>query len=662
MDDIHQKGFKKGKNRRIAFRVMHNASHHTELQATTSWRTAAGFNRRLLSALMHGDEAKAGVAARILREDAGEARWDEISSGRKSLGVKELERILRGMEKKGYRVNTESLSYGHEETLFGQQAFYDAMARNIQTAEKIRDQLEAISAEGKKNKGYASAIFNIVSHRNPVEKAMESVVELERYTRRNGIVYDEASQSLIAGKKPKTFADRVVDFRFLAAAGAGGAVGYLGGFNLAAAAPGLGLVSGAFLGGLPYLALPFITLSIFKAFSEKSLLKEAGTLGRFAGVMATGFAISFGMVSAMSGILPVIDPASIAAGGGNLITSMAQSFSPSQYILHGIGGGAVLGSLYRAAKMKMADGFQQGANAGKGALKKAFDAASNLVVNRKTVPVINAIGSLGDKAANAVDKTFGHYMNWLGIPAVVIMMSGTLSGGIGGLAAYGAYYATVMAGMATTAVGLAGLARFRYGLGKSGFAALSKIAATAFGTSSSAATMPETKSNLRKIGVPDHIVNSVVPLGANFNMLGTSLYLGATAAVAMAMFGMPLTLPLLAKVGAVTVLTAFGAPGMPSSNIILLDPVLQKTGLDQAQTQKIYKMVLPMDRIFDMSQTVLNVMGDALVALDVWRGEKKRAAAGHEGKKWGQRLREKLAGRKGKSPRPPAGPAIKPGI
>ncbi|MBI1216503.1 MAG: cation:dicarboxylase symporter family transporter [Alphaproteobacteria bacterium] len=625
------------------------------LKATTALTHRDAVNARVLEGLGLGDEPREKIIEKVVRQHPGDnadERWQNVKKSRKTLTVEELAEILREMEQNGYAANAEKAADKKRKSPLNEQAFYDALAKNIEDAEKLKAQLEKLREESKKEKGYLSTAFNLFADKKPVEKALSSVSEFEKYCHKNGITYDEVGRQLVAGEKPRTAFDRIKDFRFLIAAGAGGLLG-LGGISLAGAVPALGMVTGAFFGGLPYLALPFITLSIFKAFSEKSLLKEAGTLGRFGAVMAAGFTISLGITAAMSGILPVIDPATVGMAAKGVATTVAGHvpFSPSQLILQGIAAGAAFGSVYRYAKQRIANGFAKTADAGKNVLAKAFNKAADVLVNKHTAPVINAIGKAADKAASGMDKLFGHYMNFIGIPAVAILMSGALAGGgVAALAAYGGYYATVFTGMAVTSVALGALGYFRYGLRKKEFGSLAKIAGTALGTSSSAATMPVTKQNLKEIGVPDHITNSVVPLGANFNMLGTSLYLGATAAAALVMFGFAPTLPVLAMVGLTTVLTAFGAPGMPSSNIILLDPVLQKTGLSPAQSHKIYEMVLPFDRILDMSQTALNVMGDAMVALDVWRKEKlqgqksgkKPDGQKPEGKKWGDRLRAKI--------------------
>jgi hypothetical protein len=425
--------------------------------------------------------------------------------------------------------------------------------------------------------------------------------------------------------------DKIKDFRFFTAAISGAAVGlggHMAGVNTTSI-PGLEQTPGMFFGALPYVALPFISLSIFRAFSEKSLMEEAGTLVRFAGTMATGVMIGLGMTYGMSDILAGItppDPSEIrdASGGGG-----PGAFSPSQYILHGIGLFAAFSVAYKSAKNKLSDGFNKAAEKKDGVvatLSNVFNKASGVLINKYTAPAIVKAGDITKKAANIMDKGFFGYMNYLGIPAIFMMMNNvTNKGGFEQLANYGGYYATVTAGMAACAVALTGAA-YAYGCRKKEFGEIAKTVSTAFGISSSAATMPVTKESLKNMGVSAKTRESVVPLGANFNMMGTSLYLGVTAASAMVMFDLDPTPAKLASVMLLSVGTAFGAPGAPASTLIFLDPVLAKAGLSAQQAQKIYEMVIPADRIFDMAQTSLNVWGDMTVAIGKHKRELKNKA------------------------------------
>jgi Na+/H+-dicarboxylate symporter len=282
-------------------------------------------------------------------------------------------------------------------------------------------------------------------------------------------------------------------------------------------------------------------------------------------------------------------------------------------------------SVYKAAKLQVNTGYTAVQKTGN-KLRDAFNSVSHAMLNRVTAPAVVAVGKTAEKGADVMDKVFSTGMNIVGIPAIVALLSHSLAtSGLSGLASYGGYYATVFAGMAVGAAGLLGAA-YAYGLRGQKLKPLLKTSTTAFSVSSSLATMPTTKQGLKEMGVSARTRNSVVPLGANFNMLGTSLYLGTTAACANVIFGGDLSLAQYLGIATTVVATAFGIPGMPASNISLLAPVLGQTGLSGAAIQKMYEMVLPGDRILDMAQTSLNVTGDMIVALDKDRALKKDRA------------------------------------
>ncbi len=456
-----------------------------------------------------------------------------------------------------------------------------------------------------------------------------------------------ASQQPTAAASPalsrKKYWQHLVDYKFLAAAAAGGVLG-LAGIN-AAAAPLLAAFPGLFFQGLPYLAVPFIGLNIFKAFSSKGLMQEAGTFARFGAIMLVGFGISMGMTAALSGLLP---SAAVLTGGTAAVSAGAAGFT--QYILHSIVGCAAFAALYKAAKHRLSPEPQTAPEKKpglKGTLSQAWNKAAAGILNKYTAPPIIAAGKIAHHAAHGMDYIFQKYMTWVGTPAVFAVMSKTVATtGLAGLAAFGGYYAVVASAFAAAAVTLTTATalyqirkknpateqqkkasrRARRHKLKKAFQGTAKVTATALGTSSSLATMPVTKQGLKEMGVSEKTRNSVVPLGANFNMMGTSLYLGTTAGCANIIFGNEMSLTQHFNIMATSVTMAFGAPGMPASNITLLAPVMAQTGLPPSSIEKMYAMVIPGDRLLDMGQTALNVWGDMVVALGKDHRQKKARA------------------------------------
>lgn len=594
----------------------------------------ASFNGEVLDALSGRKRAQKATVLETLDAAQGSVplnytemknRWADFRQRQQNaLSFDDIKKTMQVLETRGQTPNLHDISSKKYETPLSQREFYEAVQKGITDVEKLKQQLQKLRDEARQERGYLQKAFSIFSKEKPLEEVLADVAEFEMHCRRNRIKFDTVDKQLKKGARHNTACEKIKEFRFLAAAAGGLALGAAG-VNAGAALPFLAAVPGLFFGALPYVAVPFICLNIYRAFSQKSIVEEAGTFGRFAGTMTAGFLISLGVTSMMSGFLTPVDVAGVdalAPTASEAAASADRPFSPAQYILHGIVGSAAFAAIYRSAK----NGREKLVN-GNNALSKLFNGAHNLVINRHTRPAINAAGNVANKAATGMDKFFGHYMNYLGIPAIFTMMSSTFAaGGIGQLAGYAGYYMTVFTGFGAAAVAL-GVASYLYGCRKQQIKSMFKTVATAFSISSSAATMPVTKESLKEIGVSEKTRNSVVPLGANFNMMGTALYLGTTAACASVMFGIPLGVMGTVAVLGTVLATAFGAPGAPASNLILLDPVLHKLGMLPAQIQKMYSIVLPVDRIFDMSQTALNVWGDMIVAIGKDKREKKKQAA-----------------------------------
>ena len=136
----------------------------------------------------------------------------------------------------------------------------------------------------------------------------------------------------------------------------------------------------------------------------------------------------------------------------------------------------------------------------------------------------------------------------------------------------------------------------------------------AFSTSSSAATLPVTMDCVHdELKVNEEISQFTLPIGATVNMDGTSLY-QAIAVMFLAQFhGLELELSHQAIIVATAVLASIGAAAVPSAGLIMLILVLDSVGLNPAWIA----IIFPVDRILDMCRTVVNVTGDATVALVV---------------------------------------------
>jgi Na+/H+-dicarboxylate symporter len=144
----------------------------------------------------------------------------------------------------------------------------------------------------------------------------------------------------------------------------------------------------------------------------------------------------------------------------------------------------------------------------------------------------------------------------------------------------------------------------------------------AYSTSSSSATLPMTMSCVTdNLGVKRTVSSSVLPLGATINMDGTAMYLGILTMFSAQVFGVDLTLADYFLVALTATLVSVGAAGVPSASLFLLATVLQVIDLGPAETALVVGFILPFDRILDMARTMVNVTGDAAVAVTVARME-----------------------------------------
>ena len=134
---------------------------------------------------------------------------------------------------------------------------------------------------------------------------------------------------------------------------------------------------------------------------------------------------------------------------------------------------------------------------------------------------------------------------------------------------------------------------------------------TAFGTSSSNATLPTAlrvaKENL---GLRPEVSQFVLTVGSTANQNGTALFEGVVVLFLAQVFGIELNLLQQVTVVLMSVLAGVGTAGVPGGSIPLIVIVLRSVGVP---TEGI-AIILGVDRILDMCRTTLNVAGDLVLA------------------------------------------------
>jgi proton glutamate symport protein len=136
----------------------------------------------------------------------------------------------------------------------------------------------------------------------------------------------------------------------------------------------------------------------------------------------------------------------------------------------------------------------------------------------------------------------------------------------------------------------------------------------AFSTSSSSATLPVTMECVEKnLRVSEEVTSFVLPLGATINMDGTSLYQSVAAVFIAQAMGIHLTLGNQIMIVMTATLASIGSAGVPGAGMVMLVIVLEAIGIPAAGLA----LIIAPDRILDMCRTIVNVTGDATVAMTI---------------------------------------------
>lgn len=139
---------------------------------------------------------------------------------------------------------------------------------------------------------------------------------------------------------------------------------------------------------------------------------------------------------------------------------------------------------------------------------------------------------------------------------------------------------------------------------------------TALGTSSSAATIPVTLAQARKLGIDEDIADFCIPLCATIHLSGSMLKIVASALAICMLNGLPHGLGIFTGFIFLLALMMVAAPGVPGGAIMASIGVLQSVlGFDEPQLALMIAIYLAIDSF----GTAGNVTGDGAIALIVDR-------------------------------------------
>ena len=145
-----------------------------------------------------------------------------------------------------------------------------------------------------------------------------------------------------------------------------------------------------------------------------------------------------------------------------------------------------------------------------------------------------------------------------------------------------------------------------------------EVAMFAFSSASSSATLPLTMATARqKLGVSRSVSSFTLPLGATINMDGTAIMQGIATVFIAQVYSVDLSTIDLLMVVLTATLASIGAAGVPGVGLILLALVLQQVNLPVEGIA----LIIGIDRLLDMTRTVVNVTGDSTIATIVAKTE-----------------------------------------
>jgi len=245
------------------------------------------------------------------------------------------------------------------------------------------------------------------------------------------------------------------------------------------------------------------------------------------------------------------------------------------------------------------------------------------IPEKKSKPVLNVFEGLNDVIIKLVDIIM--LIAPLGVFALIAQTINKVAGNdpnqvVELLSALGFYMIAVIIGLIVhMAITYTALLKIYVKMPlKIFFTGIGPAQLLAFSTSSSGATLPVTMERCEdELGVSEEVSSFVLPIGATINMDGTALYQAVAAVFISQAMGENLVLLDQLTIVLTAVLASIGTAAVPGAGIIMLVIILESIGVPSTGIA----LILGVDRILDMLRTVVNVTGDATIAVTIASSE-----------------------------------------
>jgi len=137
----------------------------------------------------------------------------------------------------------------------------------------------------------------------------------------------------------------------------------------------------------------------------------------------------------------------------------------------------------------------------------------------------------------------------------------------------------------------------------------------AFTTASSEVTLPKHMEILVRAGIPNRVVSFALPLGYTFNLDGSALYQSLAICFLLQAYGHPFDIATIMTVLITTLIANKGTAQVPAGSLVALAIIMQSLGMPL----EAMGILVGIDRLMDMGRTTINVYGNTIAALLLWK-------------------------------------------